>query len=60
MARQLTVSDTTDQRTLTESADTASDDTPETPMGLLAQAQEYMIDVATEHFLDLPVKAIDC
>jgi SprT-like protein len=35
MARQVTFSDSTDQRTLTESANTTTDDTPETPTALL-------------------------
>lgn len=59
MARQLTVSDITDQRTLTENANTTTDDTPETPTALLDRAQQHATNVATEHFPELPVEAID-
>jgi SprT-like protein len=59
VARQLTFSDITDQRTLTERADTTTDDTPETPTALLDRAQQHAVDVAAEHFPDLPVEAID-
>ncbi|SIR98830.1 Predicted Zn-dependent metalloprotease, SprT family [Haladaptatus litoreus] len=59
MACQLTFSDITDQRTLMESANAATDDTPETPTGLLDRAQQHAADIATKHFPDLPVKAID-
>ncbi|WP_227379974.1 hypothetical protein [Haladaptatus halobius] len=59
MARQLTFSDSTDQRTLTESADAATDDFPETPTALLDRAQQHATNVATEHFPDLPIEEID-
>ena len=59
MARQLTFSDITDQRTLTESADAATDDTPETPTALLDRARQHATNVAAEHFPDLPVETID-
>ncbi|MCO8245428.1 hypothetical protein [Haladaptatus sp. AB643] len=59
MARQLTFSDITDQRTLTESANTATDETPETPTALLDRAQQHATTVAAEHFPDLPVETID-
>ncbi len=59
MARQLTFSDITDQRTLTESADAPTDDTPETPTALLDRAQQHARNVATEHFPELPVETID-
>jgi len=59
MIRQVTFSDITDQRTLTESVDAATDDTPETPTALLDRAQQHATNVATEHFPSLPVKAID-
>ena len=39
MTRKLRFSDITEQRTLTESADAATDDTPETPTALLDRAQ---------------------
>ncbi|MFH5802246.1 hypothetical protein [Haladaptatus sp. CMAA 1911] len=39
MTRQLTFSDITDQRTLTDSVNAATDDTPETPTALLDRAQ---------------------
>lgn len=58
MSRQFTVSDMTDQRTLTENANAATDDTPETPTALLDRAQ-HVADVATKHFPDLPIEAID-
>ncbi|WP_231189214.1 hypothetical protein [Haladaptatus sp. DYF46] len=59
MARQVTVSDITDQRTLTESANAATDDTLESPTALLDRAQQHATNVAAEHFPDLPVEAID-
>ncbi|SIR98689.1 SprT-like family protein [Haladaptatus litoreus] len=59
MTRQVTVSDITDQRTLTESLNATTDDTPKTPTGLLDRAQQHAADIATKHFPDLPVKAID-
>ncbi|WP_139328885.1 hypothetical protein [Haladaptatus litoreus] len=59
MARQLTISEITDQRPLTESANAATDDTPETPTALLDRAQQHATNVATEHFPDLLVEAID-
>ncbi|MCO8245410.1 MULTISPECIES: hypothetical protein [unclassified Haladaptatus] len=59
MARQLTFSDSIDQRTLTESADTASDDTPETPTALHDRAQQHATIVAAEHFPELPIETID-
>jgi hypothetical protein len=59
MARQVTVSEITAQRTLTESANAATDDTPETPTALLDRAQQHATNVATEHFPDLPVDTID-
>ena len=59
MVRQLTFTDITDQRTLTESADATTDDIPETPTALLDRAQQHAVDVATEHFPGLPVDTID-
>ena len=59
MTRQLTFSDITDQRTLTESADATTDDIPGTPTALLDRAQQHVADVATEHFPGLPIEAID-
>ncbi len=44
MARQVPVSDITNQRTLTESADTTTDDTPETPVGPLDRVGTYMAE----------------
>jgi hypothetical protein len=55
MTHQLTFSDITDQRTLTESADAATDDTPETPTALLDRAQQHAMNVAAEHFPEPPV-----
>lgn len=52
-------SDITDQRTLTKSADITTNDTLETPTDLLDRAQQHAADVATGHFPDLPVEAID-
>jgi SprT-like protein len=60
MARQVTFSDITDQRTLTESANTATDDIPETPTVLLDRAQQHATNVVTELFPDLPVEPTDC
>ncbi|SIR99043.1 SprT-like family protein [Haladaptatus litoreus] len=59
MERQLTVSDITDQRTLTERTDTTTNDTPETPTALLDRAKQHATNVAAEHFPDLPVETID-
>ncbi|WP_458188880.1 hypothetical protein [Haladaptatus sp. NG-WS-4] len=59
MARQVTFSDITNQRTLMQSADTTTDNTPETPTALLDRAQQHAMNVATEHFTDLPIEAID-
>jgi SprT-like protein len=53
MARQLTFSDSTDQRTLTESANTVTDDTPE------GDTQQHAADIAAEYFsgrLGLPLE----
>ena len=36
-----------------------TDDTPETPTALLDRAQQHAMNVATEHFPDLPVEAIE-
>jgi SprT-like protein len=58
MTRQLTFSDITDQRTLTESSNATTDDTPETPTALLDRAQQHATNVAAEHFPDLPVETI--
>ncbi|WP_266080779.1 hypothetical protein [Haladaptatus caseinilyticus] len=55
----MTVSDITDQQTLTESANAATDDTPVTPTALLDRAQQHATNVAAEHFPDLPVETID-
>ncbi|MFH5801049.1 SprT-like domain-containing protein [Haladaptatus sp. CMAA 1911] len=55
----MTYSDITNQRTLTESADAATDDTPETPTALLDRAQQHATNVAAEHFPDLPVEELD-
>ncbi|WP_227377853.1 hypothetical protein [Haladaptatus halobius] len=49
----------TDHRTLTESANVASDDTPETPAVLLEQVKQHAADVVAEYFPNLPVEAID-
>ncbi|MFH5802019.1 hypothetical protein [Haladaptatus sp. CMAA 1911] len=49
----------TNQRTLTESASTVTDDTPETPTALLDRAQQHAMNVTTEYFPDLPVETID-
>ncbi|WP_227380410.1 hypothetical protein [Haladaptatus halobius] len=59
MARQVTFSEITDQRTLTKSAKAAADDTHETPTGLLNRAQQHATNVAAEHFPDLPIGAIN-
>ncbi|WP_266080596.1 hypothetical protein [Haladaptatus caseinilyticus] len=59
MAQRLMFSDITNQRTLTESTNTETDDTPETPTALLDQARQHATNVATEHFPELPVNAID-
>jgi SprT-like protein len=59
MSHQLTFSEITDQRMLTESAKAASDDTPETPTALLNRAQQHATNVATEYFPDLPVETIN-
>ncbi|WP_227379960.1 hypothetical protein [Haladaptatus halobius] len=63
MSRQLPLSDVAAQRTLTECADTATesedDDTPMTESELLDHAQQHAVDVAAEHFLSLPVDAIE-
>ena len=59
MTRQVTFSDITDQRTLTGSADTVTDDTPETPTVLLDRARQHATNVAAEHFPELPVETID-
>ncbi|WP_458186666.1 hypothetical protein [Haladaptatus sp. NG-WS-4] len=59
MARQLTFSEITDQRTLTESPKPATDDTPETPTDLLDRARQHATDVSVEHFPGLPVETID-
>jgi SprT-like protein len=53
MTRQLTFSDITDQRTLTESADAATDDTPETSTALLNRAQQHAVNVVTEYFPEI-------
>ncbi|WP_435158850.1 hypothetical protein [Haladaptatus sp. DFWS20] len=53
MARQLTFSDITDQRTLTESVDAATNDTPKTPTALLDRAQQHAVNVVTEHFPEI-------
>ncbi|WP_227380457.1 hypothetical protein [Haladaptatus halobius] len=53
MSRQLTFSEITDQRTLTESADATTDDTPETPTALLDPAQQHAVNVVTEHFPEI-------
>ena len=45
MVRQLTFSDITDQRTLTENASTVTDDTPETPTALLGRARQHATNV---------------
>ncbi|WP_435158823.1 hypothetical protein [Haladaptatus sp. DFWS20] len=59
MTRQLTVSAIIDQRTLTESANAVTDDTPETPTALLDRARQHATNVAAEHFPDLPVETIE-
>ena len=45
MTRQVTFSVDTDQRTLTENANTATDDTPE------GNTQQHATDIAAEYFL---------
>lgn len=50
MVRQLTFSDITDQRTLTKSAKTETDDTPETPTGPLDRTRQHATTVAAEYF----------
>ena len=45
MTRQVTFSDITNQRTLTESANTATDDTPE------ESTQQHTADIAAEYFV---------
>ncbi|ODR79560.1 hypothetical protein BG842_06545 [Haladaptatus sp. W1] len=59
MARQVTVLEITAQRTLTESANAVTDDTPKTSTALLDRARQHAADVATEHFPDLSAEAID-
>ncbi|WP_435158855.1 SprT-like domain-containing protein [Haladaptatus sp. DFWS20] len=59
MARQTTLSDVATQRTLTESAKPATDDTSETPTDLLDRAQQHATNVAAEHFPELPIRAIE-
>jgi SprT-like protein len=49
MVHQVTVSDITDQRTLTESTKAALDDTPETLIILLNRERTHAADIATEH-----------
>lgn len=56
---QSTLSDITDQRTLKESSDAATDDTSETPTALLDRAQQHATNVAAAHFPELPVDAIE-
>ncbi|MCO8256785.1 SprT-like domain-containing protein [Haladaptatus sp. AB618] len=58
MAHQLTFSDITDQQTLTESAKTETNDSPETPTALLDRARQHATNVAAEHFPDLPAETI--
>ena len=57
--REITVSDIIDQRTLTESANTVTDDTLETPTDLLDRARQHATNVAAEHFPDLAVETND-
>ena len=59
MVGHVTFSNITDQRTLTETANAATDDTPETPTALIDRAQQPTTNVAAEHFLELPVETID-
>ncbi|SIR92185.1 hypothetical protein SAMN05421858_4544 [Haladaptatus litoreus] len=59
MVRQLTFSEITNQRTLTESTDTTTDDTPETPTDLLDRARQHATNIAVKYFPDLLVEAID-
>ncbi|WP_231187268.1 SprT-like domain-containing protein [Haladaptatus sp. DYF46] len=59
MTRQLTFLDITDQRTLTESANATTDDTPETSTAPLDRARQHATNVAAEHFPELPIEAID-
>ncbi|SIR98759.1 hypothetical protein SAMN05421858_5008 [Haladaptatus litoreus] len=47
MARQVTLTDITDQRTLTKSANAATDNAPEAPTALLDRAQQHAPNVAT-------------
>ena len=55
MVRHVMVSDITDQRTLTKSANAVTDDTPETATVLLDSAQQPATNAA-EHFPGLPVE----
>jgi hypothetical protein len=59
MERQLTFSEITDQRTLTESTKPATDDTPETLTVLLVRAQQHTTNVEVEHLPDLRVETVD-
>ncbi|SIR92055.1 hypothetical protein SAMN05421858_4532 [Haladaptatus litoreus] len=52
-------SEIADQRTLTESVDAPTDDTPETATVLLDRARQHATNVAAEHFPDLPVETIE-
>jgi hypothetical protein len=56
---QITVSDSTGRRPLTENANAATDDTPETPTALLDQTRRDAPTVSGEQFLDLPTEGID-
>lgn len=51
LVRQLTFLDSIDQRTLTESADTTTDDTPETPTALLNRIQQHATNIVAEYSL---------
>lgn len=54
------VSNIIDQRTLTESTNATTDDTPETPAVLLDRTRQHATPVTAELFPDLPVEPIDC
>jgi SprT-like protein len=61
MLRQLTLSDVAAQRTLTECTETPTereDNTPTTERELLHRVQRHVVDVAAEHFPNLPIDAI--
>ncbi len=58
MFHQLTFSASTDQRMLTECANVAIDNIPETPAILLTRAQAH-VDIAAKRSLDFPIEIFD-